>query len=221
MTLHPTVEDVMLDPAHFQSAGLIDDQVPDRFGLYAIRTRDLAALPDPYRAIAEERCSDLIYLGEATGQTLRRRFLRNELRGHGHGTFFRSLGAVLGYRPPAGSLLGKANQRNYRFSLADATAIVEWINANLDVSWVAFDEGVHNAEVALIQKHTPLLNLRDNPDALPELSALRALCCQIARWGVPSGAGVPAGGRGSAACLAVGAILSLGNASGRGHSTYL
>ena len=26
MTLHPTVEDVMLDPAHFQSAGLIDDQ---------------------------------------------------------------------------------------------------------------------------------------------------------------------------------------------------
>jgi hypothetical protein len=38
MTLHLTVEDVMLDPAHFQSAGLIDDQVPDRFGLYAIRT---------------------------------------------------------------------------------------------------------------------------------------------------------------------------------------
>ena len=180
MTLHPTVEDVILDPAHFQSAGLIDDQVPDRFGLYAIRTRDLAALPDPYRAIAEERCSDLTYLGEATGQTLRRRFLRNELRGHGHGTFFRSLGAVLGYRPPAGSLLGKANQRNYRFSLADATAILEWINANLDVSWIAFDEGVHNAEVALIQKHKPLLNLRDNPGALPELSALRALCCQIA-----------------------------------------
>jgi hypothetical protein len=42
MTFHPTVEDVMLDLAHFQSAGLIDDQVPDRFGLYAIRTRDLA-----------------------------------------------------------------------------------------------------------------------------------------------------------------------------------
>ena len=124
----------MLDPAHFQSAALIDDQVPDRFGLYAIRTRDLAALPDPYRAIAEERCSDLIYLGEATGQTLRRRFFRNELRGHGHGTFFRSLGAVLGYRPPAGSLLGKANQRN------------------LDVSWVAFDEGVHNAVRLALQR---------------------------------------------------------------------
>ena len=79
-----------------------------------------------------------------------------------------------------GRCFGKANQRNYRFSLADATAIVEWINANLDVSWAAFDEGVHNAEVALIQKHTPLLNPRDNPGALPELSALRALCCQIA-----------------------------------------
>ncbi len=56
----------------------------------------------------------------------------------------------------------------------------EWINTNLEVSWFAFDEGVHNAEVVLIQKHTPLLNLRDNPGALPQLSALRTLCCQIA-----------------------------------------
>ena len=70
--------------------------------------------------------------------------------------------------------------RGHRERSSPVTLIVEWINANLDVSWVAFDEGVHNAEVALIQKHKPLLNLRDNPGALLELSALRALCCQIA-----------------------------------------
>jgi len=180
MTFDPTVEDAMLDPARFQSASVIDDQVPDCVGLYAIRARDLALLPDPYRAIAEQRCSNLIYLGEATGQTLRRRLVHNELRGHGHGTFFRSLGAVLGYRPAAGSLLGRSNQRNYRFLPSDATAIVEWINTNLEVTWLAFNEGVHEAEVILIQKHTPLLNLRDNPGALAELSKLRALCCQIA-----------------------------------------
>jgi hypothetical protein len=180
MTLHPTVEDVMLDPAHFQSAGLIDDQVPDRFGLYAIRTRDLAALTDPYRAIAEERCSDLIYLGEATGQTLRRWFLRNRAP-----------------RPRARHLLPEPRSRAW-LPPARWVAAGEGEPAELPLLTggrdghrgvdqyeprglvVAFDEGVHNAEVAMIQKHTPLLNLRDNPGALPELSALRALCCQIA-----------------------------------------
>jgi hypothetical protein len=174
------VERSLLDPKRFQSAAVIDEQVPDQFGLYAIRVRDVAVLPETYRALAERRGSTLIYLGEATGQTLRNRFLHKELRGRGHGTFFRSIGAVVGFRPPIGSLIGKGNQRNYRFSPTDNAAIVKWINGNLEVSWAAFDDSVHTAEVALIRKHTPLLNLRDNPRALPELSALRALCCQIA-----------------------------------------
>lgn len=174
------VEAALLDPARFRSARDIDDEVPDRFGLYAIRVRSIDRLPAPYRTIAQKRGSDLIYLGEATGQTLRARFLRNEIRARGHGTFFRSIGAVLGYRPPVGSLLGKGNQRNLRFSPADIAAVVEWINENLVVSWVAFDDGVQMAEVTLIRSHTPLLNLRDNPEALPELSKLRALCVEIA-----------------------------------------
>jgi hypothetical protein len=179
MTPSLSIEESLLDPARFQSAEIVDGQVPELFGLYAIRVRDPAALPSPFRAIATARGSHLVYLGKATSRTLRRRFLHNELRGRGHGTFFRSLGAVLGYRPPAGSLLGKRNQQNYRFSPADSAMIVAWINSNLEVSWVALDEGVHASEVTLIQKHTPLLNLRDNPKALPELAALRALCVQI------------------------------------------
>jgi hypothetical protein len=175
------LERALLDPDRFRSAREIDAQVPNRFGLYAIRVRSLDVIPEPYRAVAEQRESTLIYVGEATGQNLQQRFLRNELRGRGHGTFFRSIGAVLGYRPPVGSLVGKANQRNYRFSPADTAAIVEWINANLEVSWVAFEEGVHVAEVALIRRHRPLLNLRDNPAALPQLSELRAYCCAIAQ----------------------------------------
>lgn len=175
------LETALLDPRKFRSAHGIDDEVPDQFGLYAIRVREIDALPEPYRAIARERGSDLIYLGEATRRTLKKRFLGNELRGRGHGTFFRSLGAVLGYRPPAGSLIGKVNQRNYRFSAGDSAEVVKWINANLDVSWVAFEEGVHVAEVALIRKTKPLLNLKDNPAALAELSELRAYCCAIAQ----------------------------------------
>ncbi|MGN7970211.1 GIY-YIG nuclease family protein [Microbacterium sp. 22296] len=175
------LERALLDPHRFRSAREIDAQVLNQFGLYAIRARSLDVIPEPYRAVAEQRESTLIYLGEATGQTLQQRFLRNELRGRGHGTFFRSIGAVLGYRPLVGSIVGKANQRNYRFSPADTAAIVEWINANLEVSWVAFGEGVHVAEVALIRKHRPLLNLRDNPAAVPQLSELRAYCCAIAQ----------------------------------------
>ncbi|WP_157535917.1 GIY-YIG nuclease family protein [Microbacterium sp. Root166] len=175
------VKHTLLEPTHFRSAKEVDADVPDQFGLYAIRARSLVVIPEPYRSVAEERESTLIYIGEATGQTLRKRFLRNELRGRGHGTFFRSIGAVLGYRPVAGSLVGKANQRNYRFSPTDTVAIVNWINDNLEVSWVAFDEGVHDVEVALIRRHGPLLNLRDNPRALRELSALRAQCCAIAQ----------------------------------------
>lgn len=174
------IEIALLDPMRFQSARIVDTQVPPEYGLYAIRVRDVAKVPESYRSVAEARKSNLLYLGEATKRTLQHRFLGNELRGRGHGTFFRSLGAVLGYRPPAGSLDGRANQRNYRFSSSDNAAIVKWINANLEVSWVAFNENVHANEVALIQRHTPLLNLRDNPRALPELLALRTLCCKIA-----------------------------------------
>lgn len=44
--------------------------------------------------------------------------------GHGHGTFFRNLGAVLGYHPPAGSLLGKATHETSRFALIHSTMAV-------------------------------------------------------------------------------------------------
>lgn len=173
-------EAALLGSTNFRSADDIDAEVPDEFGLYAIRVRDVTTLPEPYRGVATARGASLIYIGEATGQTLAKRFLGNELRGRGHGTFFRSIGAVLGYRPPVGSLIGKGNQRNYRFSAEDTLAIVRWINVNLEVAWVAFEEGVHAAEVALIRTHTPLLNLRDNPAAMLELSRLRAVCVQIA-----------------------------------------
>lgn len=73
-----------------------------------------------------------------------------------------------------------ANQRNFRFSPSDSAEIVEWLNDNVTVSWVAFNQSVHAAEVQLIKSQLPLFNLRDNPAALPQLSRLRALCCEIA-----------------------------------------
>ncbi|PPL19212.1 hypothetical protein GY24_07060 [Microterricola pindariensis] len=179
MTPHPLLERLLEDES-FRSAGSIDGNVPDAFGLYAIRLHRDAILPEPFGSELALRASRLLYLGEARTQTLRGRLLGNEPRARGHGTFFRSLGAVLGYRPPLGSLLRNANQRNYRFAPADEQAIVEWINTNLDVSWVTLESEIHANEVALIREHTPLLNLEDNPRPLLDLKELRALCCRIA-----------------------------------------
>lgn len=165
----------------FRSAADIDGEVPELPGLYAIRIKDANYLPSPYREAAAARGTDLLYLGQATRRTLRHRLVRNELRGKGHGTFFRSIGAVLEYRPPAGSLIGTANTRNYRFSAADTDAIVDWINRHLEVSWVTLDvDDIPQTEVALIRAQLPLLNLRDNPAALFELLVLRHACSVIA-----------------------------------------
>lgn len=169
----------LLDLPAFKPAGQIDHAVPNLPGLYAIRVRDTNVLPEPFRSHIERRGHDLLYIGIAR-QSLSIRFLDQELRARGHGTFFRSIGAVLGYRPLAGSLIDKINHKNYKFTPTDNQAIVYWINANLLANWVEFS-GAHAAEEsALIREHLPLLNLQGNPAALPELSALRAECVRIA-----------------------------------------
>lgn len=180
MPLTPIVA-TLFDDASFKGAGEIDQLVPHEFGVYAIRLKASGRLPEPFQSLLDERDTLVIYIGQAQKQTLHKRLLGNELRGRGNGTFFRSLGAVLGYRPPAGSLAGRARLQNFRFSPTDRESIVEWINANLKVSWVGFTQAeVHAAEVALIRRHTPLLNIQHNPLVLPELTALRASCRRIA-----------------------------------------
>ena len=88
---------------------------------------------------------------------------------------------MLGYRPLAGSLAARVNKYNYSFQKPDRSAIVEWINANLEVSWTSLPQAdVPATEASLILEHTPLLNLDGNPMALAELDALRVLCRTIA-----------------------------------------
>ena len=74
-----------------------------------------------------------------------------ELFAKGHGTFFRSLGALLGHRPEKGSLVGKKNQKNYRFPKRDEQKIAKWIIDNLAVNWIELEEDVH----PFIEKYSP------------------------------------------------------------------
>jgi len=169
----------LLDNASFRPARIIDADVPPSPEIYAIRLRDGSMLPEPFEAILSERFSRLIYIGKAT--SLKGRMLRNELRGRGHGTFFRSIGAVLEFHPQTGALLNKVNRYNFTFEKSHRDAIVQWINSNLEVSWLTLPiSDLASTETELIVEHKPLLNLDGDPLALPALESLRALCRQIA-----------------------------------------
>lgn len=172
---------VLMNEKNFKPAGTIDPLVPERPGLYCIRIDKAENLNEPFRKYLNERQHNILYIGIAT-QSLRQRFLNQELRAIGHGTFFRGIGAVLGFRPPKGSLADKKNKNNYKFSAEDEQKIISWINRHLLVNWVEFTGDFEKTETALITKYLPLLNTDKNPAKLSELAALRRECREIANY---------------------------------------
>ncbi len=173
------IDKILMNEKNFKSAGTIDNLVPHNSGIYCIRISDINKLPKPFNTFLADRQHNIIYIGIAT-ESLNKRFLNQELRANGHGTFFRSIGAVLGHRPPKGSLTTKANKRNYKFSPTDEQKIIKWINNNLQVNWIEFSGDFEILEIELITKYRPLINLAKNPLALQLLSDLRKECVQIA-----------------------------------------
>jgi hypothetical protein len=170
----------LFNPKKFRFAKDIDKLVDDLPGFYVIRIADHSKLPISFSNVLKERSSDIIYIGLAS-KSLKKRFLYQELRAKGHGTFFRSIGSVLGYTPIAGSLKEKKNQNNFTFSSSDEQKIINWINTNLKVNWVPFDGVLEVIENTLIKKYKPLLNIKGNPFALQQLVKLRNECKRIAR----------------------------------------
>lgn len=173
------IEKILINEKNFKSARGIDRTVPDEPGAYCVRIHNVVCLPEPFRSYLIERNHNILYIGIAT-QSLKKRFLNQELRAIGHGTFFRSVGALLGYWPAAGSLINKANKRNYKFNASDEGEIISWLNQNTVVNWVKFSSGLDEFETDLIRKYLPLLNIAKNPSALIELSELRRDCVRIA-----------------------------------------
>jgi hypothetical protein len=142
--------------------------------LYCLRIKEKAGLSQPFSTVLEDRKHSIIYIGIAS-QSLRKR-LNQEIRAKGHCTFFRSIGAVLGFTPLQGSLVGKLNQNNYKFSKIDEKKIITWINEILMVNWVSFEENLAGIEILLLQMHSTLLNIAGNPGALEEIRQLRETC---------------------------------------------
>ena len=144
-------------------------------GLYAIRVKNIPEFPETLRTELEARNTTIIYIGK--GQNIGER-LNQECRGKGHGTFFRSVGALLGYKPPKGSLVKRQN--NYRFHKVDRNEIVSWINENLEFSFVKLFENIKNVEKDLIKNYKPILNIQNNPQPLKELKTMRQKCKNVA-----------------------------------------
>lgn len=162
----------------FISVGALSgDMVPDVPGLYCIKLRKGVRLPAKFGKVRE---NGVIYIGQAS-TSLNQRFWKQELNHHGAATFFRSIGAMLGYLPPKGSLAGKST-RNYRFSSEDTEAIRNWIRQSLLVNFVVVEpSSIDDIEEALIRKYCPLVNIAKNPAASAELSAARDNCVAYAK----------------------------------------
>jgi hypothetical protein len=150
-------------------------------GLYAIFVSAPSTLPHPFSSRLIEKRTRLLYVGRAK-DSLYARLCEQELQHKSAATFFRGLGAVLGYRPASGSLLGMRNQYNYRFTDEDTAAVIQWIEKHVAVRWMAL--GV--AETVLLESLAimalqPLFNAKHNPDPSVELATLRRECRRVAR----------------------------------------
>ena len=132
---------------------------------------DLAALPKSFRLEAmTRRVPPLLYIGKAD-VILYTRVWEEECQHKRPGTFFRSVGAMLGYRSPRGG-------KNYQFAPQDKERVVKWIRDHLLVTWDCTPvEGSHaTSEKVLIGHFMPLLNIQHSPRKFRELEDLRAIC---------------------------------------------
>jgi len=154
-------------------------EVPSTSGLYTIHIDAAESLPPGhFREVLKERGTTLLYLGKASN--FERRLIRQDLKHEQPSTFFRGIGAVLGYRPPRGSLQGKKNQNNYRFSGEDTGKIIVWIDLHVRVCWAECDSDIIDAvERHLIKRFEPLLNTRAQPHPYRLLAELRRECREI------------------------------------------
>ena len=165
------------DALHVQSAILKVDRKP---GLYSIFVDDATSLPDPFRSLLVSGGNRLLYIGRAR-DSLYQRLIEEELRHKKAATFFRGIGALLGFSPPSGSLREKKNKKNYKFSTADSAKIIAWNEQHLLVRWLALEaEQVVQVEAVVIHALRPLMNTIHNPNCRPELAALRAECRRVA-----------------------------------------
>lgn len=162
----------------FISVGALSgEMVPKVPGLYCIKLSKEAKLPVEYGPFRED---GVVYIGKA--DNLHERLWKEELNHQHPATFFRGIGAVLGYLPPKGSLIGYANQNNYEFSAEDTDAVIKWMHRYLAVNWIQLEPSqIVDTEKELIQMYQPMMNTTHNPKKNKALAAARKRCREYAK----------------------------------------
>jgi len=164
---------------NFKSLKNLENNNLDFFGLYALKIKDSTVLPKQLKEEIENQDLTIIYIGKAERKSLKNR-LEEECRGKRHGTFFRGIGALLGLKPPKGSLIGKSNTNNYKFSQSDSIKIVEWMNENLMFDYLKAENNIDFVERDLIKHFQPILNTTHNPKKSKYLAMRRKECRNVA-----------------------------------------
>lgn len=149
----------------------------DKPGIYCFKIKSPQILPLECQDAIRERGHNILYIGVA--KKLKRR-LEQELMGKGHGTFFRTFGAIFDFVPPRGSLANRKNKNNYKFSDFDEKEIIRIINNNLSVSYITTCETNKVLEKELIAELLPIMNIQNNPAALEVVKRRREECKRIA-----------------------------------------
>lgn len=157
---------------------LSGENIPTSTGVYAITIDNENSLPDPFSTELKRRNHKLLYIGIST-DNLRTRLWGSELHCQKPATFFRSIGAILGFTPKPGSL--PSNSRNYKFSKDNQMLIEQWMEEHLLVNFISFNSNLEDIEKQLIVSYKPILNLRDNPYKIHELEILRNNCVTIGK----------------------------------------
>ncbi|MBU2928336.1 GIY-YIG nuclease family protein [Winogradskyella psychrotolerans] len=156
----------------------LDKNKLDETGIYCFRLKANSKLPEKYQRILDNKQNRIIYIGKAEGQSLASR-LSQEFYHTSPGTFFRSIGAVLNFQPIAGHLIGKSNQKNYKFSKPNTELIISWLVNNVEIC-VFNCSNDFTIEKELIKKYKPILNHTHNPEKCQELVNDRRKCRMIA-----------------------------------------
>ena len=149
-------------------------------GYYAIWIKNPESILEQFKTELIKRKSNLLYIGIAETSLFVRLF-EQELMHQKTATFFRAIGALIGYRPSTGSLSGKKNQNNYKFCNEDTKSICEWIDINIAVSFIGIKAVNLEIEKELIKKHIPILNWTHNQNKFQPLKLLRKECREIAK----------------------------------------
>jgi hypothetical protein len=171
------MEEIFKDE-NFKSLKNLENSNLNFSGLYAIKIKDISIFPKQLREEIENQNSTIIYIGKAT-KSLKKR-MEQECRGKSHGTFFRGIGALIDLKPPKGSLIGKSNSNNYKFSPSDSIKIVDWMNENLLFNYFKAEKNIEFVERDLIKHFQPILNTTHNPKKSKYLATLRKECRNVA-----------------------------------------